>query len=97
MITYTSESGGPRADALVKRIEQLQNGAAAATVRADLRLLESPAIILKATLAAFSTQTIDILVNNARILHSEFLDVCRQDHLRKLFFMQQVNTFLIHG
>ena len=67
MITYTSESGGPRADALVKRIEQLQNGAAAATVRADLRLLESPAIILKATLAAFSTQTIDILVNNAAI------------------------------
>ncbi|KAL1734939.1 hypothetical protein EV714DRAFT_201285 [Schizophyllum commune] len=67
MITYTSESGGPRADALVKRIEKLQNGATAATVRADLRLLESPAIILKATLAAFSTQTIDILVNNAAI------------------------------
>ncbi|KAH8115406.1 hypothetical protein DFH11DRAFT_1759716 [Phellopilus nigrolimitatus] len=31
----------------------------------------------------------DILVNEARVLTSEFMDICRQDHLRKLFFMQQ--------
>ena len=32
----------------------------------------------------------DILVNEARVLTSEFMDICCQDHLRKLFFMQQV-------
>ncbi|KLO13677.1 hypothetical protein SCHPADRAFT_873805 [Schizopora paradoxa] len=31
----------------------------------------------------------DLLVNHARILSSDFMDVCRQDDLRKLFFMQQ--------
>ncbi|KAL5483134.1 hypothetical protein ACEPAI_8363 [Sanghuangporus weigelae] len=31
----------------------------------------------------------DILVNEARVLASEFMDLCSQDHLRKLFFMQQ--------
>ncbi|EJD07958.1 uncharacterized protein FOMMEDRAFT_73019 [Fomitiporia mediterranea MF3/22] len=31
----------------------------------------------------------DILVNDARVLTSEFMDICSQDHLRKLFFMQQ--------
>ncbi|KAL5512604.1 hypothetical protein ACEPAG_3257 [Sanghuangporus baumii] len=31
----------------------------------------------------------DILVNEARVLTSEFMDLCSQDHLRKLFFMQQ--------
>ena len=40
--------------------------------------------------ASPSGHTTTILVNNARILHSEFMDVCRQDYLRKLFFMQQV-------
>ena len=33
----------------------------------------------------------DILVNEARTLTSEFMDICKQDHLRKLFFMQQVS------
>lgn len=37
-----------------------------------------------------SLRTKDILVNQARVLSSEFMDICRQDHLRKLFFMQQV-------
>lgn len=36
-----------------------------------------------------------ILVNQARPLHSEFMDVCNQDHLRKLFFMQQVRRVYI--
>lgn len=31
-----------------------------------------------------------LLVNEARILSAEFMDVCKQEHLRKLFFMQQV-------
>jgi len=31
-----------------------------------------------------------ILVNEARVLSAEFMDICRQEHLRKLFFMQQV-------
>lgn len=32
----------------------------------------------------------DILVNNARVLTADFMDICQQDHLRKLSFMQQV-------
>ncbi|TRM63366.1 hypothetical protein BD626DRAFT_629918 [Schizophyllum amplum] len=67
MITYTSDSSTALANALAARIIALDNGAAAATVRADLRLPESPAIIIAATLAAFSTPTIDILINNAGI------------------------------
>ncbi|KAI5119162.1 hypothetical protein M0805_008645 [Coniferiporia weirii] len=31
----------------------------------------------------------NMLVNEARVLTSDFMDICRQDHLRKLFFMQQ--------
>lgn len=41
------------------------------------------------TLSGSSTR---ILVNEARVLHSEFMDVCRQDEFRKLFFMQQVSS-----
>lgn len=32
----------------------------------------------------------DLLVNDARVLSSNFMDICQQTHLRKLFFMQQV-------
>lgn len=32
----------------------------------------------------------NILVNEARVLTSEFMDICKEEHLRKLFFMQQV-------
>ncbi|KAL1742731.1 hypothetical protein HDZ31DRAFT_83935 [Schizophyllum fasciatum] len=67
MITYTSASSTPLAEALAARIAALDNGAQAATIRADLRLPESPAAIIRATLAAFTTPTIDVLVNNAGI------------------------------
>ncbi|KAL1740385.1 hypothetical protein HDZ31DRAFT_26843, partial [Schizophyllum fasciatum] len=67
MIAYTAPSSASRAEALVARISELENGAAAATVRADLRLPESPAAIVKATLEAFSVPGIDILVNNAGV------------------------------
>lgn len=32
----------------------------------------------------------NLLVNEARILSAEFMDICKQEQLRKLFFMQQV-------
>ena len=80
MVTFTSASSQARADALVERIASLNNGSAAASVRADLRLPESPAIILDATLAAFSTSTIDILVNNAGVeQHRPLTDVTPDD------------------
>ena len=80
MVTFTSASSQARADALVERIASLNNGSAAASVRADLRLPESPAIILGATLAAFSTCTIDILVNNAGVeQHRPLTDVTPDD------------------
>ncbi|KAL1717847.1 hypothetical protein EV715DRAFT_291779 [Schizophyllum commune] len=80
MVTFTSASSQARANALVERITSLNNGSAAASVRADLRLPESPAIILEATLVAFSTPTIDILVNNAGVeQHRQLTDVTLDD------------------
>lgn len=37
----------------------------------------------------------NLLVNDARVLSAEFMDICKQEHLRKLFFMQQVRG-LVH-
>ena len=37
----------------------------------------------------------ELLVNEARALSVEFMDICRQEHLRKLFFMQQVRRILL--
>lgn len=36
-----------------------------------------------------------LLVNEAKILSANFMDLCREDNLRKLFFMQQVNLNFI--
>ena len=36
----------------------------------------------------------NLLVNEARVLSAEFMDICRQEHLRKLFFVQQVRGFV---
>ncbi|TDL18051.1 P-loop containing nucleoside triphosphate hydrolase protein [Rickenella mellea] len=35
------------------------------------------------------TSTNSLLVNQARVLSANFMDICREDYLRKLFFMQQ--------
>lgn len=37
----------------------------------------------------------NLLVNEARVLSAEFMDICRQEHLRKLFFMQQVRGLVL--
>ena len=63
-MTYTSPSSEKSVDELVKRVEQLQNGSAAAKVQADLRQVEAPKKIVQATRSAFGDH-IDILVNNA--------------------------------
>lgn len=38
-----------------------------------------------------------LLVNEARVLSSNFMDICRQESLRKLFFMQQVLSISLHS
>jgi len=38
----------------------------------------------------------NLLVKEATVLRSSFVDLCRQEHLRKLFFMQQVTEFIFH-
>lgn len=63
-MTYTSPSSEKSVDELVKRVEELQNGSAAAKVQADLRQVEAPKKIVQATRSAFGDH-IDILVNNA--------------------------------
>lgn len=63
-MTFTSSSSEKSVDQLVQRIEQLQNGSAAAKVQADLRQVDAPEKIVQTTPSAFGDH-IDILVNNA--------------------------------
>ena len=63
-MTFTSPGSEKYVDELVKRIEQLQNGSAAAKVQADLRQIDAPEKIVQATRSVFGDH-IDILVNNA--------------------------------
>ncbi|KAI5831863.1 NAD(P)-binding protein [Schizophyllum commune Tattone D] len=85
MITYTSISSQDRADALVARIASLNNGSAAASVRADLRLPESPAVIVDATLKAFSTDAIDVLVNNAGVEQNRLITDVSAEDINRVF------------
>lgn len=66
VITYTSTSSSSKASDLVSRIQSLGNGSDAVSVQADLKLLDSPAKIVKATVDAFGPK-IDVLVNNAGV------------------------------
>jgi hypothetical protein len=58
--------------------------------RCIYRLLQS----LRLRVSAQSTGRAELLVNEARVLSSTFMDLCRQSHLRKLFFMQQVMSLV---
>jgi hypothetical protein len=49
---------------------------------------------LRIRVASATTGRPELLVNEARVLSAEFMDICRQEHLRKLFFMQQVRRSL---
>lgn len=35
-----------------------------------------------------------LLVNDSKILSTQFMDICKETHIRKLFFMQQVRLYL---
>jgi len=45
---------------------------------------------LRRRVSSHSTGRPDLLVNQARVLSVKFMDICKVDCLRKLFFMQQV-------
>lgn len=45
---------------------------------------------IRTRVSSSATGKPELLVNNARVLSADFMDICRQEHLRKLFFMQQV-------
>lgn len=38
----------------------------------------------------------NVFVNNGKVLTAQFMDLCKQEHLRKLFFMQQVSHCTLH-
>lgn len=48
--------------------------------------------VLKNLRGHLKTTGHDLLVNDAKVLTSNFMDICREEHLRKLFFMQQVRV-----
>ena len=97
MITYNSPSSEARANDLAERVGALENGSAAASIRADIGLPDSPALIVNATLAAFSTPHIHILVNNAGVeFQKPAIDVTPEDYaslfdinVRGAYFMTQ--------
>ena len=64
-ITYTSDRSEKDAIELVKRIKTFANGSSAAAIRADLRDVTAPSMVVDATLTCFEDSHIDILVNNA--------------------------------
>jgi 3-oxoacyl-[acyl-carrier protein] reductase len=66
VITYTSERSTAAVEDLVSKIQQLQNGSSALSVKADLSQLDATAKIVDATTKEFG-HDIDILVNNAGI------------------------------
>ena len=105
MITYTSPTSDDKARKVVSQIVALENGSAAASVRADLALPESYQRIVDATLSAFATDTIDILVNNAGISGGNIMTnadvtpeafnlVLRVNLQAPLFLMQAVQKHL---
>lgn len=61
-----------------------------------LALLEKRNQSIHAVLVAFRSRVSDVnanlLLNVARPLTSTFMDICREERLRKLFFMQQVRS-----
>jgi 3-oxoacyl-[acyl-carrier protein] reductase len=65
-ITYTSPGSETRLSTLIDRINALNNGASAITVKADLRDPASPSQIVAETIRHFG-DNIDILVNNAGV------------------------------
>jgi len=97
MITYTSASSEDKVQKLIARIASLNNGSSAASVKADLSLPDSPQQIVDATLSAFSTNTIDILINNAAVFQERLMkDVSPEEfdaqhllNLRAPFFLTQ--------
>lgn len=61
-----------------------------------MALLEKRNRSIHAVLVAFRSRisgaNSNLLLNDARPLTSTFMDICREEHLRKLFYMQQVNN-----
>ncbi|KAL9105401.1 MAG: hypothetical protein Q9227_009419 [Pyrenula ochraceoflavens] len=96
VITYTSPSSSSKASDLISQIRSLNNGSAAIAVQADLKLLDSPSKIVKATTDAFGPK-IDILVNNAGVEQANSLkDITPEDYssvydlnVRGVIFMTQ--------
>lgn len=71
-IVFTSPASEAGARTTASQIEQLKNGSKAIVVQANLRDVDAPDRIVKATIEAFGPH-IDILVNNAGVLFAKSL------------------------
>ncbi|PSN61454.1 NAD(P)-binding protein [Corynespora cassiicola Philippines] len=83
--TYISPSSAELSSDIVAQVAAFQNGALATAIQADLRDPDSPARIIRETLSAFNTTTIDILVNNAVADQSVPIDQYTHDLFTHLF------------
>ncbi|OBT61800.1 hypothetical protein VE03_08758 [Pseudogymnoascus sp. 23342-1-I1] len=66
VITYTSSGSSKSVDELISQINNLDNGASAIGIQADLRQIPAAQAIVEATLSRFGPK-VDILVNNAGV------------------------------
>ncbi|MCJ1466458.1 hypothetical protein MMC07_005077 [Pseudocyphellaria aurata] len=103
-ITFTSPSSESSTNDLIAKIESLQNGSAAIGIRADLRSVESPESIVKATLSAFSAKDpesndgvkhIDILVNNAGVDFVKYLGDITPEEFASVYDLHVRGTLLM--
>jgi 3-oxoacyl-[acyl-carrier protein] reductase len=83
-LTYSSDRSKQGADELISRIKSEANSSAIG-VQCDLKSLEAPKQIVDATLKAFGPH-IDILVNNAAIISSSFINDITAEHFDDVFY-----------
>ncbi|KAJ4348393.1 uncharacterized protein N0V89_009767 [Didymosphaeria variabile] len=83
-IVFTSPRSEAGAKEVASQIEQLNNGSRAIVVQENLREVDAPDRIVKATLGAFGPK-IDVLVNNAGVLLSKSLQETTAEDFAAIF------------
>lgn len=83
-LVYTSPKSGKLAEEIASKITSLNNGSGSTIVQVDLRQIDAPEEIVRATTEAFGDK-IDILVNNAGVLYGKSLSETTADDYAAIF------------
>ncbi|KAJ4365691.1 hypothetical protein N0V83_008311 [Neocucurbitaria cava] len=83
-LVYTSPKSGKLAEEIASKITSLNNGSGSTIVQVDLKQIDAPEKIVRATTEAFGDK-IDILVNNAGVLYGKSLSETTADDYAAIF------------